>query len=281
MKKIVNKIKQNAKVITAFVLGAILTGGTVYAATVLPSSQVGYNNSASGLAATDVQGALDELYARSNIKTIALMQDFDKSSLPNTGDTAKVVDVRDGNVYTVKKLADGNVWMTENLRLINKTISNADSNLLAGETWTIPASSITGFSERNTNNAYLDSTYGGYYTFYTATAGWGTQSVTSGNAPKDICPKGWRLPTGYSGEFQTLYSNYGSSALMQGEPNFTLSGFVYNGAVDRQGLYGYYWSSTVHNAYNAYLSWLNSSTFSPQASSDNKFLGVSVRCIAK
>ena len=66
MKKIGNKIKQNAKTITAFVLGAILTGGTVYAATVLPSSQVGYDNSTSGLAATDVQGALDELNTKAN-----------------------------------------------------------------------------------------------------------------------------------------------------------------------------------------------------------------------
>ncbi len=66
MKKIGNKLKQNAKIITAFVLGAILTGGTVYAATVLPSSQVGYDNSTSGLAATDVQGALDELYVKAN-----------------------------------------------------------------------------------------------------------------------------------------------------------------------------------------------------------------------
>ncbi len=66
MKKIGNKIKQNAKVITAFVLGAILTGGTVYAATVLPSSQVGYDNSTSGLASTNVQDALDELYTKAN-----------------------------------------------------------------------------------------------------------------------------------------------------------------------------------------------------------------------
>ena len=65
MKKIVNKIKQNAKAIAAFLLGIVLTGGTVYAATVLPSSQVGYDNSTSGLAATDVQGALDELYEKS------------------------------------------------------------------------------------------------------------------------------------------------------------------------------------------------------------------------
>ena len=67
MKKIVNKLKQNAKIITAFVLGAILTGGTVYAATVLPSSQVGYDNSASGLAATCLlytsgNGLLDFVY---------------------------------------------------------------------------------------------------------------------------------------------------------------------------------------------------------------------------
>lgn len=66
MKKIGNKIKQNAKAIAAFLLGIALTGGTVYAATVLPSSQVGYDNSASGLAATDVQGALDELNTKAN-----------------------------------------------------------------------------------------------------------------------------------------------------------------------------------------------------------------------
>lgn len=80
MKKIVNKLKQNAKIITAFVLGAILTGGTVYAATVLPSSQVGYDNSASGLAATDVQGALDELYTRANT-WIDASKDYSSSHL--------------------------------------------------------------------------------------------------------------------------------------------------------------------------------------------------------
>ena len=72
MKKIGNKIKQNAKAIAAFVLGIVLAGGTVYAATVLPSSQVGYDNSTSGLAATDVQGALDELYAKASKAPVKL-----------------------------------------------------------------------------------------------------------------------------------------------------------------------------------------------------------------
>lgn len=100
------------------------------------------------------------------------MQSFTCSELPNLGDSTVLTDTRDGNRYTVKKLADGNCWMTENLRLIDKTISSADSNLSEGETWTIPASSASGFEVQNTNNAYLDSAYGGYYTFYTATAGW-------------------------------------------------------------------------------------------------------------
>lgn len=278
MKKIGNKIKQNAKIITAFILGAILTGGTVYAATVLPSSQVGYDNSTSGLAATDVQGALDELNQKT--KNLFPMQGFDKSILSTTGDSAKVYDKRDGNIYTVKKLADGRVWMTENLRLIDKTISSADSNLPEGETWTIPASSVSGFSAPNTNNAYLDSTYGGYYTFYTATAGWGTDSVTSGNAPKDICPKGWSLPTGdYSGEFNTLYRQYNSFALMQGDPAFVLTGRVLNSSVSSQGSNGSYWSSSVYDANVANNLYLNSPNVGPSSRS-NKYIGISVRCLA-
>ena len=209
------------------------------------------------------------------------MQGFSCSTLTNVGDSVKLRDTRDDNIYTVKKLADGKCWMTENLRLINKTISSADSNLPSGETWTIPASSTSGFNSYNTNNAYLDSNYGGYYTFYTATAGWGTNSVASGNSPKDICPKGWRLPTGGdSGEFQTLYDNYNSSALMRGEPNFVLSGRVLNGSVYDQGSYGGFWSSTVNDANYAYYLYLNSSKVYP-AGNYNKYDGFSVRCVAK
>ena len=211
------------------------------------------------------------------------MQSFDKSTLANVGDSATLEDERDGNFYTVKKLADGNVWMTENLRLINKTISSTDSNLPSGETWTVPASNVSSFATTsyNTNSAYLDSTYGGYYTFYTATAGWGTNSVTSGNSPKDICPKGWRLPTGGStGEFQTLYNNYNSAALMMGIPNFTLSGYVNNGSVSYQGSNGNFWSSTVLNAGDAYILYLNSAFVLP-ADYDDKTNGFSVRCVAR
>lgn len=282
MKKVSKIIKSNYKFVAGAIIGAALTGGTAYAATILlNSNQVGFDNTGTSLSSTDVQGALDELYQKAKIlDNLPLMQTFNKSSLANVGDSATLIDARDGEKYTVKKLADGNVWMTQNLRLINKTISSADSNLPAGETWTIPASSVSGFSAQNTNNAYLDSTYGGYYSFYTATAGWGTNSVTSGNSPKDICPKGWRLPTGGStGEFNTLYGQYNSYALMMGEPNFTLSGSVYNGSVSGQGSRGRFLSSTVRDANLAYYFLYSSNSVNP-ASSERKYYGFSVRCVA-
>ena len=211
---------------------------------------------------------------------IPTMQGFDKSTLVNVGDSATLQDTRDGNVYTVKKLADGNVWMTENLRIAGKTITSADSNVTSD--FTIPASSKSGFNAQDTNNAYVDSTYGGYYTFYTATAGTGGTSLTSGNAPSSICPKGWRLPTGgrSTGEFQTLYNNYNSASQMMGEPNFTLSGYVRNGSVYSQGDFGYFWSSTVYNANRAYGLSLGSSNVGP-GYDDVKSNGNSVRCVAR
>ena len=107
-----------------------------------------------------------------------------------------LVDTRDNSSQTVRKLADGRCWMTDNLRLINKTISSTDSNLPPGETYAVPASDDTSFGYTNdVSSAYLDSTYGGYYSFYAATAGKGGTSLASGNATGDICPKGWRLPT--------------------------------------------------------------------------------------
>ena len=208
------------------------------------------------------------------------MQTFDKTTLANVGDSIQLEDERDGTMYTVKKLADGKVWMTENLRIANKTITSADSNVTSD--FTIPASSVSGFNAQDTNNAYVDSTYGGYYTFYTATAGTGGTSLTSGNAPSSICPKGWRLPTGGdSGEFQTLYNNYNSVALMMNVPNFTLPGSVFDGSVDYQGSFGSFWSSTVSNALYAYRLSLDSSDVNPAPLDDNKDVGYSVRCVAQ
>ena len=197
---------------------------------------------------------------------------------PNYVPTVTLTDTRDNNTYTVSKLADGKCWMTQNLRIAGKTITPADSNVTTS--YTIPASSPSGFITHDTSNAYVDSD-GGLYNWYTATAGTGTQSMSSGNTTNSICPKGWRLPTGgSSGEFQTLYNNYNSLSSLRSSPvNLTLSGDVGNSTPYGRGSYGRYWSSTAHSSGNAYLIYLAASNVYP-AYNIGTYFGFSVRCVA-
>ena len=63
MKKL---IKKNYKFILGMIIGLIWSSGIAYAATILfDSDEVSYDNTTSGLSATNVQSALDELYVES------------------------------------------------------------------------------------------------------------------------------------------------------------------------------------------------------------------------
>ncbi|MBQ6354822.1 hypothetical protein IJJ18_00105, partial [Candidatus Saccharibacteria bacterium] len=69
------------------------------------------------------------------LKTLAdltYMQDMTSTYVSgvSVGDSATLTDTRDNKTYTVKKLNDGNIWMTQNLRLVgSKTLTSADSNV--------------------------------------------------------------------------------------------------------------------------------------------------------
>ena len=65
---------------------------------------------------------------------------------------------------------------------------------------------------------------------------------------------------------------------MMGVPNFTLSGFAYNGSVSSS--YGFFWSSTVKSSNYAYGLRLKSSTLD-SAGYEAKYSGSSVRCVAQ
>ena len=171
----------------------------------------------------------------SDAQTLA-MQDFTVTECVamNPLESITLIDSRDQNTYRVTKQADGNCWMTENLRLGNNpdstsTIANSiiltpnDSDIPAdGTNFTIDSALIqtstfvpTGYDTNwNDSNwdkeriysftADADSTtsatnkraYGNLYNWYTATAGTGTTTGVIGgaDAPASICPKGWKLP---------------------------------------------------------------------------------------
>lgn len=146
--------------------------------------------------------------------------------------------------------------MTQNLRIAGTTITSEDSNVF--DSYIIPYSNISAFNSNTNYNqeaAYIDNTYGGYYTWQTATAGTGS-SVSNGESKSSICPKGWRLPTGgaSSGEFYTLNSAYGGATntdkhlLDSPGPNFQYGGNLYidtrsGGYKSNQNSFRY-WSGT-------------------------------------
>ena len=67
MEKIGKFIKSNIKLVIGIIIGSVISGTTVYAATILfASNQVSYDNTTSGMNATNVQDALDELYTKAN-----------------------------------------------------------------------------------------------------------------------------------------------------------------------------------------------------------------------
>ena len=236
--------------------------------------------------------------------------------LPDIGDTVTLTDNRDNQEYTVAKLADGYYWMTQNLRLGKGNgeiiaLDSSNSDLPSGTTFNLKASGMgsnqpdaTGDcnvgswilyedEEAETNTSHLcintedTETYGVYYNWYTATAGTGTYSVTSGEAAGSICPKGWILPpnSGERSYYNLLFTKGGlsndatSATAIQTTPyNFPLSGDSNGEGIGKVGRYGYFWSSTASTNYNACRMIFNSSHVYPKYSYD-KVSGESVRCV--
>ena len=159
---------------------------------------------------------------------------------PSTGNRATLssmtalTDERDDNVYAVARLADGNCWMVENLRLnesVSASLISSGSQGIGGDFTALPNSENANFDNvttannlYNTGNAYtmprynsnntnrsLDASYsqnsttyrswysyGNYYTWAAAMAN--TNSLTSYSASESagtsLCPTGWHIPTG-------------------------------------------------------------------------------------
>ena len=154
------------------------------------------------------------------------------TTIEHTTDTnlvpeATLTDTRDGKTYVVRKLADGNCWMSQNLALSpngSTTYTESDTDLHDGRTFQAPAASSIGTTwnyngsdgphyltpqagyEYFQNGTTASSTgqptesTGNYYDWPMATAGARDASdnsligQNSGEAVDSICPKGWRLP---------------------------------------------------------------------------------------
>ena len=209
-------------------------------------------------------------------------------------DTLTLRDTRDNNEYTIAKLKDNKCWMTQNLRLQNKTLSVNDSDIAS--TFILPASNNVGFNSENVAYVYVpDSTHGGYYSWFAATAGEGISSFPQYSTAKySICPKGWRMPTG--NEYISLVNIYDSNRngiMLQPPLNFILGGGYMNGtySCDGQTTAVEVWASTITNHASPNFLYLYASGVKTHCGnglcgcsngcSCQKYTGFPIRCISK
>ena len=61
-------LKKNYKLLIGFILGLVVAGTSVYAATVISSKDISYDNTSSKLSSTNVKDALDELSTKTELK---------------------------------------------------------------------------------------------------------------------------------------------------------------------------------------------------------------------
>ena len=224
------------------------------------------------------------------------MQSFSCSSL-TVGDTTTLRDTRNQNTYGVVRATgtDNLCWMTQNLRLVEYTLTSADSNVTSD--FTIPESYVhwgavddtSGFNNPkvyyNTNSAGDDSVF---YNYAAVSAGTITGSENTDEAVSSVCPKGWRLPT--KDEWTNLFNDYsftnnsaGATLARQSPLSLNYSGYhaFYSSTIYSANAEGRWWSSTASSEsaarYNAVISMYN--VYANNAY--NRRSGLAVRCVSQ
>lgn len=264
------------------------------------------------------------------------LQDITPATCPTT--KTRVYDRRDEESYYIQKLADGNCWLLDNLRLDSATATTLTTtntnmspvyNFTLPETWPINSGYsyqslvlpriTTNFknvglapwwhADKGTfggDGYYLNTTYtvedsatisfaevsrtGVYYNFCAATAGtWckdnegaDPEDFVSDGHIYDICPAGWRLPTGGagSGEYANLRSSYSDVEEFKDAFNVRLGSGMVNGVNTQwnQRNIGYYWSGSPYmHIYGYYLAtWKDGGT---NDGFNDRYAGHAVRCM--
>lgn len=158
MKKVKNLFKNSkTKFILGLILGIILTGGGVYAATIGNSKDVYYDNATSNLSSTNVQDALDELYDKINNKltTYAL----GTPTINSPVDFQEVIASSGSNVFVKKQGSQLSVCLYYNNRLfcMKNGTENWETNKAMLNTTTFPGTTCPSPTSSSSASCYDDS----------------------------------------------------------------------------------------------------------------------------
>ena len=200
-----------------------------------------------------------------------------------------VKDSRDNELYYIQRLADGNCWMLDNMRLggtTSMTLTTSDTNIggytyeMVGTppniqaipvpvtSYTLPASSwTTSYSNPKIYASEKNDTILSYgpgsgkigvlYNVCALTAG-NVCTYSGSSTSYDLCPAGWRLPTGGpSGEHMLLMDYYGATFASNDKTMIYGNVTNYNKAISAAMAGSYGSSRRIEN-----WLWLSSSTYS-------------------
>ena len=215
-------------------------------------------------------------------------------------------DARDGKLYEVRKLSDGNCWMVDNLAYGGGTDGGSDycvakTTMRAASSVEETAATITNGLNAVTGTPTLvgdcrnnpsNGDYGYLYNWAAAiqkTNGYDGLNYAPPQPVTGLCPAGWTLPTGgITGDFPTLANAVTSDEFFL--PGGSFKG-IYAGMTDTgenignliyQGTRQNYWSSTNSTTSDAYLLHVQSTVVKVQESlAANKQAGRAIRCVKK
>ena len=214
---------------------------------------------------------------------------YDYRGIDGTGTASSPATGSNQVSYTVRKLADGNCWMTDNLKLTLSTSHSYEVGTFDGGTASWTPNSGSGDAYNVAINANTKANVNGgnwYYPWYAATAGQGTNTANP-TISRSICPKGWRLPNGSDNtapSFQSIVDKYSATTpdKIKATPlSYTAVG-LYGSGNPNYTSYGYYWSANSYssNSNFAYHLLFTTSNVNPQYYNSSKYYGFSVRCVA-
>ena len=158
MKKVKNLFKNSkTRFILGLILGIILTGGGVYAATIGNSKDVFYDNATSNLSSTNVQDALDELYDKINNRLTTYA--FGTPTINSPVDFQEVIASSGSNVFIKKQGSQLSVCLYYNNRLfcMKNGTENWETNKAMLNTTTFPGTTCPSPTSSSSASCYDDS----------------------------------------------------------------------------------------------------------------------------
>lgn len=158
MKKNKFFIKNNVKIVIAFILGFIIAGSIgVYAATVINASAVSFSGSTTGLTSTNMQDALDEAYSNA-------IEEYECSTPGTTSDngyfcsvySAKCMFTTAGDTYVGAvsyyiPVTKYNITIMSTLDDISDFVFQSDGKNFIVPTSSVPTSTINKFRDVSTS----------------------------------------------------------------------------------------------------------------------------------